>query len=311
MSTNISPYLKTDVDPVNGHRSDNKRCDDSSSSATPKYDDLVRNSSLFWEKLRALFEVSSNQDLGIPTVGGKTLDLHLLFIEVTSRGGVDRVVTERKWKDVMVPFDFPATITNGSYILRKWYVKFLSEMEQLYYHGQPAPSIPSTDEAMNSFVVASPNPEEGVDVPQVGYTVNGSIDAKFDGGYLVTMKMGSEEMKGVLYHMPKTPVAIAPSSQSRHNKKPKVALLKPQKPKCHRNGYNFFFGDLCAKLKPEYPGQDQTIITKKISELWKNLPDSERQHYQDRGVKDSERYKAEMLAYKASLNSGTSSTVAQ
>jgi hypothetical protein len=58
MSTDISPpYSQTHVEPVNGYPSDNKRCDDSSVPA--KYDDLVRNSALFWEKLRAFLGLTS------------------------------------------------------------------------------------------------------------------------------------------------------------------------------------------------------------------------------------------------------------
>lgn len=29
--------------------------------------------------------------LRVPTIGGKTLDLHRLFVEVTSRGGIEKV----------------------------------------------------------------------------------------------------------------------------------------------------------------------------------------------------------------------------
>jgi len=126
----------------------------------------------------------------------------------------------------------------------------------------------------------------GIDEPQVGYEVQGFIDGKFDSGYLVTMKLGSQELKGVLYHIPQTPSqsqqtmetpsAIVQSSQRRHRKKSKLAVVDTQKPKCHRSGYNFFFAEQYARLKPEYHGQERSI-TKKIGHMWSNLTESEKQ----------------------------------
>ncbi|ESQ48684.1 hypothetical protein EUTSA_v10021143mg [Eutrema salsugineum] len=285
MSTDISPYLQTHVEPVNGYPSDNKSCD--GSSGTAKYDDLVRSSVLFWEKLRALPGFSS-KTLKVPTVGGNTLDLHRLFIEVTSRGGIERVIKDRKWKEVIGAFNFPTTITSASFVLRKYYLKFLYEMEHVYYLQKPVSSIQSTDEAMKSLVSVSPNPEEGIDEPQIGCPVHGFIDGKFDNGYLVTMKMGSEELKGVLYHIPQTPSpsqqtmetpsAIVPSSQRRPKKRSKLAEVDSLKPKCHRSGYNFFFAEQHARLKHENHGLEQTkSITRKIGNMWRDLPESEKQ----------------------------------
>lgn len=127
----------------------------------------------------------------------------------------------------------------------------------------------------------------GIDEPQIGCSVHGFIDGKFESGYLVTMKIGSQELKGVLYHMAKTPSqpqqtietpasATGPSSQRRHKKRSKLALVDSQKPKCHRSGYNFFFAEQYARLKPEYHGQERSI-TKKIGHMWSNLTESEKQ----------------------------------
>uniref|UniRef100_A0A1J3G1M6 High mobility group B protein 10 n=2 Tax=Noccaea caerulescens TaxID=107243 RepID=A0A1J3G1M6_NOCCA len=317
MSTDISPYSQIHVDPVNGYPSDKKTCGDS--SGTAKYDDLVRSSALFWEKLRALLGFSTNT-LKVPTVGGTSLDLHRLFVEVTSRGGIEKVIKDRKWKEVIGAFNFRNTITSASFVLRKYYLKFLYQLEHVYYFQKPASSIQSTDEAMKNLASASPNPEEGIDEPQIGCSVHGFIDGKFESGYLVTMKIGSQELKGVLYHMAKTPSqpqqtmetpasATGPSSQRRHKKRSKLALVDSQKPKCHRSGYNFFFAEQYARLKPEYHGQERSI-TKKIGHMWSNLTESEKQVYQDRGVKDVERYRTEMLEYKSSHESGAAAASA-
>ncbi|XP_010552322.1 PREDICTED: high mobility group B protein 10 isoform X2 [Tarenaya hassleriana] len=241
----------------------------------------------------------------VPTVGGNTLDLHRLFIEVTSRGGIDRVIKDRKWKDVIGAFNFPTTITSASFVLRKYYLKLLYQLEQVYCIQKPVSSMSSTDEAMRSLVNVSPTTEEGSQELHVGCSVYGIIDGKFDNGYLVTMRTGSEELKGVLYHIPQTPCpphnlktsSAVPSR--RHKKRPRLALVDSQRPKCHRSGYNFFFAEQYARLKPEYQGQERAL-TKKIGHMWSTLSESEKQVYQERGVKDVERYRTEMLEYKSS-----------
>ena len=46
----------------------------------------------------------------------------------------------------------------------------------------------------------------GTDEPQIGDVVDGVIDGTTsEGGYLVTMKFGSQVLKGVLYHHAKRP----------------------------------------------------------------------------------------------------------
>ncbi|KAG2305711.1 hypothetical protein Bca52824_025459 [Brassica carinata] len=283
-----------------------------------KYEDLVRNSDIFLEHLRALLGLHGNS-LKVPTVGGSTLDLHRLFVEVTSRGGIAKVIKDRRWREVIGAFNFPNTITSASFVLRRYYFKFLFQMEHVYYLEQSASSMKPAEEAMQSLNL---NLEEGADEPQIGGVVNGVIDAKFEGGYLVTMKVGSKVMKGVIYHVANRssqqpqqtmgipPSGMVPSSQRRAKKKARVAAeVDSQKPKCHRSGYNFFFAEQYARLKPEYHGKER-IITKMIGRMWGNLSESEKQVYQDKGVKDVERYRTEMLEYKSAHEAGASASAA-
>ncbi|KAF8052789.1 hypothetical protein N665_1505s0012 [Sinapis alba] len=280
------------------------------SYASVKYEDLVRNSDIFLEHLRALLGLHGNT-LRVPTVGGNTLDLHRLFVEVTSRGGIEKVIKERRWREVIGAFNFPNTITSASFVLRRYYLKFLFQMEHVYYLKQSDSSMKSAEEALQSL---SLNLEEGADEPLIGSMVDGVVDGKFEGGYLVTMKVGSQVMKGVLYHASQpqqtmgTPSAtMVPSSQRRAKKKARGAEVDSQKPKCHRSGYNFFFAEQYARLKPEYHGKER-IITKMIGRMWGNLSEPEKQVYQDRGVKDVERYRTEMLEYKSAHEAGASAS---
>lgn len=106
------------------------------------------------------------------------MDLHKLFVEVTSRGGINKVcplndlvtyyvllefaliffvlasfsffelqiLHERRWKEVTATFVFPPTATNASYVLRKYYFSLLSNYEQIYFfksNGQIPPGLPT------------------------------------------------------------------------------------------------------------------------------------------------------------------------
>ncbi|KAF2548535.1 hypothetical protein F2Q70_00023509 [Brassica cretica] len=150
------------------------------SSARVKYEDLVRNSDIFLVHLRALLGLLGNE-LKVPTVGGSTLDLHRLFVEVTSRGGIAKVIKDKRWREVIGVFKFPNTITSASFVLRRYYFKFLFQMEQVYYLEQSASSMKSAEEVMESL---SPNLEEGTDEPQIGAVGDGVLDGKFESGYL-------------------------------------------------------------------------------------------------------------------------------
>lgn len=114
---------------------------------------------------------------------------------------------------------------------------------------------------------------------QPGSSVSGAIDGKFDNGYLITVNMGSEQLKGVLYHVPlhisQTPHPLEVSSH-RNRKRSRLGSKDPSRPKSNRSGYNFFFAEHYARLKPMYYGQEKAI-SKRIGLLWNNLSEAEKQ----------------------------------
>ncbi|KAL6975119.1 hypothetical protein U1Q18_023914 [Sarracenia purpurea var. burkii] len=122
-----------------------------------------------------------------------------------------------------------------------------------------------------------------------GSSVSGTIDAKFDNGYLITVNLGSEKLNGVLYH---TPLSLHTSQISNPSVSPphrdlknyQLALRDPSQPKPNRSGYNFFFAEHYARLKSLYNGQEQEI-SKKIEVLWSRLTDAEKQVYQDKALR--------------------------
>ncbi|XP_002531766.2 high mobility group B protein 10 isoform X4 [Ricinus communis] len=279
-------------------------------SPTAQFEDVVQSSDLFWEKLKS-FHKSFGTKFMVPTVGGKALDLHHLFVEVTSRGGLEKVVRDRKWKEVIAAFNFPSTITSASFVLRKYYLSLLYHFEQVYQFHKQVPSVSVSDDVNGNLVNGSAT-VEGVTVNQfpgssqlqLGSSVNGTIDGKFDNGYLITVTLGSEQLKGVLYHIPNEFYMSQSSHNSdlpprRHRKRSRLLLRDPSRPKSHRSGYNFFFAEHYAQLKPLHYGQEK-VISKKIGLLWNNLTEAEKEIYQEKGLKDKERYKNEMLEYRSS-----------
>lgn len=134
-----------------------------------------------------------------------------------------------------------------------------------------------------------------------GSNVIGVIDGKFENGYLVTVTMGTEQLKGVLYQLlPQNTVSHQTPQQShgvhpntwnnsanpqgvtggvtkrrRRRKKSEIKRRDPAHPKPNRSGYNFFFAEQHARLKPLHPGKDREI-SRMIGELWNKLNEEEK-----------------------------------
>eukprot|EP00262_Sarcandra_glabra_P013751 TRINITY_DN3879_c0_g2_i1.p1 TRINITY_DN3879_c0_g2~~TRINITY_DN3879_c0_g2_i1.p1 ORF type:complete len:328 (-),score=55.18 TRINITY_DN3879_c0_g2_i1:22-1005(-) len=287
-----------------------------------KYEEVTVNAEIFMKTLENL-HISIGTKFMVPTLGGKSLDLHRLFVEVTSRGGLEKVIRDRKWRDVIAAFSFPSTITNASFVLRKYYISLLHHYEQVYFFRiqgstiSAAASVPAESSATASTEVqvqAARQPAQEKDATKnqipvssmlsVGCSVTGTIDGKFDNGYLVTADFGLNKLKGILYHVP----VELPESRSltpavprrRKRKRSRMTSKDPSHPKPNRSGYNFFFAEQCANL-PEDCGEENTI-SRKIGYLWSKLSEAEKEVYQEKGLKDKERYRREMLEYKKSLN---------
>ncbi|KAG5065983.1 hypothetical protein JHK86_009714 [Glycine max] len=358
---------------------------------TARYQDIVRDANLFWGTLQAFHKILGTK-YKVATVGGTSLDLHRLFVEVTSRGGIEKVIVDRKWKEVILTFNFKDTITSASFVVRKSYLSMLYHYEQVYYFGRqgippPTPGLeifsigqnrvykwgqfphivfgielglnPNSKmvaESMIMIVVGfikpqdvqtsvrggvidstltsdlmirgqSGQPYSSTTIPEVAAVndspvqstpvqahddmVSGTIDAKFDGGYVVTVILGSEQLKGVLFHVPDNVSQSSHAegtsssqnlgdgtSNSQSRKRAKYAPRDPFRPKSNRSGYNFFFAENYARLKPSYHGQERAI-SKRIGFLWNNLSEAERQVYQEKGMRDKERYRTELMEYKS------------
>ncbi|XP_010266930.1 PREDICTED: high mobility group B protein 9-like isoform X2 [Nelumbo nucifera] len=323
--------LSTEMKPVKGV--EDKRYPSPLSS----HEDVVKNPTVFWDTLRR-FHSNLGTKFMVPTIGGKELDLHLLYVEVTKRGGFQKVVREKKWRDVSAAFNFSPTTTSASFVLRKHYSSLLHYYEQVYFFklqgpllAPPSVALPAKSSPSSSRSVLPDFMESGSESirPQqqqqqmsrrtiasshhlhVGEpshcSVVGVIDGKFDYGYLVTVKMGSDILHGVLYHPPSSspssiqPMnAIVPCGSPPRRRKRRRRGGDPSHPKPNRSGYNFFFAEKHSMLKALYPTKEREF-TKMIGESWSKLSEEERMVYQNIGLKDKERYRRELKEYKERL----------
>ncbi|KAJ6754623.1 HIGH MOBILITY GROUP B PROTEIN 15 [Salix purpurea] len=320
------------------------------------YEDVTVSPKLFMETLEK-FHAAMGTKFMIPIIGGKELNLHRLFVEVTSRGGIEKIIREKRWKEVTSVFNFPSTATNASFVLRKYYGSLLQQYEQLYHFKarswSPVSPVPLQSPLIpqcSAQVTVQPSPEyQAAEVKQknpniaelrgampgssASLPVMGVIDGKFEGGYLVTVTVGSEKLKGVLYQAPQNQAwqvpqprgvsanncfnthpmpstnnsgntHLVPGTRRRHRrKKSEIKRRDPSHPKPNRSGYNFFFAEQHARLKPLYPGKDREI-SRMIGELWNKINDSQKVVYQERALRDKERYKIEMEGYRERLRTG-------
>lgn len=155
----------------------------------------------------------------------------------------------------------------------------------------------------------------------VGSPVIGVIDGKFESGYLVTVTIGKKKLKGVMYQAPTPtppPINQVPQTGNKTDSKPtpttsclqkrrrrrrrksEIRKRDPSHPKPNRSGYNFFFAEQHPRLKQLHPSKDRDI-SRMIGELWNNLKDNDKAVYQDKAIKDKERYRMEMEDYRERL----------
>ncbi|XP_057867734.2 high mobility group B protein 9 isoform X1 [Cryptomeria japonica] len=290
--------------------------------------ELVHKRELFFNTLTK-FHVTLGAKLTIPKIGGKDLDLHVLYREVTARGGLQMVINERKWKEITVVLNVPRTTTSASFVLRKYYINLLHHYEQVHFFQAQGPLVPPPEASYKNAALEDPEvkiKKQKIDSAQalravdqassIGSVVSGFIDGQCEHGYLVTVMVGTRKMRGVVYHVP------SPGSRSQgarvstytnilqsgfrstmahrissNRKKKKVPRKDPGAPRQNRTGYNFFFGEQRAKLKSIQPDKDRAV-SKTIGDLWNKLSEDEKLPYQERGLEDKERYKREMREYK-------------
>lgn len=133
----------------------------------------------------------------------------------------------------------------------------------------------------------------------IGHTVTGAIEGKFEHGYLVTVMVAGEKLRGVLYHVPpgiRGPQhAIVPNytatlgaelqitreetnnrgQRRKRRRKEDMPKKDPNAPRPNRTGYNFFFAEQRTKLKALHPEKDKEL-SRMIGDAWNSLTEEEK-----------------------------------
>lgn len=217
--------------------------------------EVIGDKMVFTQALKRLHEEMGTQ-CRVPQVSGRELDLFLLYKQVTHLGGLEAVITGKKWSDVSVPFQFPASFTSKSFTLRKIYSKLLFDFEQVYLHRNTGPmsAPPGAGASMEAYIKVEPGTastgdmskrrrmdapqgempshhggvplpltafHQGLSIPSgtslVGQPLTGHVEAKFDHGYFVSVNVDKHAFRGALYVPPVAPAADLHSNpQDKH-----------------------------------------------------------------------------------------------
>ncbi|KAI8378227.1 hypothetical protein EDC96DRAFT_493997 [Choanephora cucurbitarum] len=97
---------------------------------TAEYDKFIDELKAFHDRKGTILQVE-------PVLGGKKLNLLTIYKTVIDAGGYEKVTSNRGWKQVGDPFNFPATCTNSAYILKAVYTKYLLGWEEEHFWKRP------------------------------------------------------------------------------------------------------------------------------------------------------------------------------
>mmetsp|Transcript_17391 Transcript_17391/g.28576 ORF Transcript_17391/g.28576 Transcript_17391/m.28576 type:complete len:270 (+) Transcript_17391:173-982(+) len=127
------------------HGKDAKKRDNSRKVLTPSQspNELANRSSELSSKEKDEFQtrlLKFMRDRGtpitkVPTLGHKELDLFTLYHEVTTRGGVSKVIAQKLWQEIAKTLNLPSTCTDSGFRLRVHYMKYVYPYERKFFLG--------------------------------------------------------------------------------------------------------------------------------------------------------------------------------
>ncbi|KAJ3020877.1 AT-rich interactive domain-containing protein 2 [Thoreauomyces humboldtii] len=89
-------------------------------------------------------------------MGGKRLDLYVIYTRVLEAGGYEAVTSAHGWKRITDPFNLPATCTNSAFIVKQLYQKYLYNYEQFHMsNGAADESTPNSPELKPEMLAAT------------------------------------------------------------------------------------------------------------------------------------------------------------
>jgi hypothetical protein len=82
------------------------------------------------------------------------------------------------------------------------------------------------------------------------------------------------------------------------NSKNVLKVLRLQKPKASCSSFVFFAKDYRRRLQDEFPDDNFQDLSARLGEVWKSLPDDEREYYEELSLIDKCRFKEEKRVYR-------------
>ncbi|KAK9803900.1 hypothetical protein WJX72_003210 [[Myrmecia] bisecta] len=316
------------------------------------HEEVIADPALFQSTLQSVHLTLGIQEK-VPRVGGRELDLYQLYRNVCSLGGCAQVIARKQWRDAAESFHFPETITSVSYVLRKAYMNFLWDYEQIYYFRVTGARVPQPQSQPHSATTSDPGDSEtpaksagkkrkqdagasgGNGAPSlvaqasssgqpdqalVGTRGTVNIDARFDAGYFVTIKLGRDTFRGMLYYPPGEHAGDgrarrmdngAAESRGTPRRERGDKGKDPHAPKPNKTPFSFFSVDARLKAREANPGLSPAELTKKVGEMWANATDQDKAPYIAMSNQDRTRYTAELEAYNYRLAAQAATQQAQ
>ncbi|KAK7278022.1 hypothetical protein RJT34_23043 [Clitoria ternatea] len=236
------------------------------------------DSETFYLKLTDLLEPSGLTL--IINVRETVLDLYLFYLEVARRGGYHQVGREKQWGEVVCALKLVGNTIKLCAQVEKLYALLLYQFEQLYFYRRPA------KQAAASSTKGSRKRKHNstASLSQVKDT-----NIKDEHKAKEMSKDGTHQMTGAGFV--EQPVILLPPSNDREMKKRRGA------PPGHKNSYQIFLKQECARLKACNKDLDGHRILRMAIDAWKNMSAIDKQPYVDESKRNKEKYKEAMITY--------------
>ncbi|XP_018022367.1 AT-rich interactive domain-containing protein 2 isoform X1 [Hyalella azteca] len=105
------------------------------SSETEAYD---KEYDAFLKKLNEFHQQRGTPFKRLPRINGKGVDLYLLYVVVTARGGWQKVNARNEWEEILEDFRLPPACVNSSVALKQIYMRYLDTYERVTFLGSDA-----------------------------------------------------------------------------------------------------------------------------------------------------------------------------
>nr|GLL29415.1 high mobility group B protein 10-like [Ipomoea trifida] len=252
---------------------------------------------VFYERLQKLNEPSGLSL--IINLRETSLDLYLLYKEVTVRGGFHQVTKDGKWDEIARFMKRNDDVIIIGSQLKNVYNSILHQFEQMHHYRTPGKAAsPSSQQGPSVVSADSPNGLRGT---KRHYDERSSPSLLICSNIQDTpnTKRTFTPDNYQLSKGPKTPELkpiLQTSTNDKELKKERCGLEAPVKA---RTAYQLYLKLECDRFKNAHG--DNSVNQKvrdEIIDTWRHLSESDRKPYVDASNKDKERYNLQMAVYK-------------